>query len=367
MLTNWGVNDNLLQKESTFVRDSLDRLFIANQFHRINSNVPYIKLYIQYGDDFVSVVQLLDFNKMHPVTTEEYDAYKANAISYIKKQGHGNIDFLTIVLTDNPDECRSYVIIDDSVWLIDTDYNRLLIYETQISDFCNLRGGVENICLDKGGSIPATYYQQVEPIKKRNFWQREFTVVNSLLVLINIGFFIYLSSIGSTLDIDFMLEHGVMFVPRIVEDGEYFRLLTCMFMHFGFQHLVGNMVVLMFLGDNVERNIGWFKYLILYFGSGLIGSTGSFIYASKVNPAIVSAGASGAIYGVIGALLWLLIRNRGRLEEMTIIRVIVLVAYMLFSGFTSENIDMAAHLCGFAGGVLLAMILYRKEKSINEN
>lgn len=349
------------------MRDSLDKFFADNQFHRINSSVPIITLYIQYGTEQVSVIQLLDFGDKRPVTGTEYNAYKANAINYIRSQGHENIRFLTIILTSRPYACRSFVLDDKSVWLIDTEMNQLLVYESQIEDFCNLRFGIENLCFQLGGIVSDNPYRPSHAEKiKRNFWQREFTVVNSLLVFVNIGIFIYLSAIGSTLNIDFMLDHGVMYAPKIIEYGEYYRLISCMFLHFGFQHLVGNMVVLLFLGDNVERAIKWWKYIILYFGSGIIGSMGSFVYAFKTNPGIVSAGASGAIYGVIGALLWLLIRNRGRLEDMTLIRVCVLIAYMLFSGFTSENIDMAAHLCGFVGGFILAMILYRKEKTSAE-
>lgn len=350
------------------MRDSLNRLFTDNQFHKINSSVPFITLYIRYGKDYVSVVQLLDFGDKRPVTGAEYKAYKSNAIAYIRSQGHNDIRFLTIILSSHPEECRHFVMDDDKLWIIDTYINQLLIYERQIVDFCNLRSGIENICLLSGGLVEADTYRPQPPVKiKQSFWKREFTVVNSLLVLINIGIFIYLSTIGSTLDVEFMLDKGVMYVPSIIENGEYYRLLSCMFLHFGFQHLVGNMVVLLFVGDNVERSIRWWKYIFLYFGSGLIGSAGSFVYAYKVNPGIISAGASGAIYGVIGALLWILIRNKGRIQDMTIIRACVLIAYMLFSGFTSENIDMAAHICGFVGGFLLAIILYRKEKVVNEN
>jgi len=348
------------------VKDSLNQLLTDNQFHRINSSVPFITLYIKYGKEYVSVIQLLDFGNKRPVTGAEYNAYKSNAIAYIKSQGHNDIRFLTIIMSTHPEECRQYIWDDYNLWIIDTEINQLLIYERQPVDFCNLRVSIENLCLESGGFVSEDSYRPEQPAKiKNSFWKREFTVVNSLLVLLNIGIFIYLSVIGSTLDLDFMLDKGVMYVPNIVDKGEYYRFITCMFLHFGFQHLVGNMVVLLFLGDNVERNIGWWKYIFLYFGSGLIGSAGSFIYAYKFNQGIISAGSSGAIYGVIAALLWILIRNKGRIQDMTIIRVCVLIAYMLFSGFTSENIDMAAHLCGFAGGFLLSMILYRKGKVVN--
>lgn len=348
--------------------DSLDQLFTHIQFHKIKSNIPSITLYVQYNKDSVSVVQLLDFQSVYPISGAEYSNYKQKATEYFVQRGYSEVKMLTLILTPYVNECKKYVMDDKSVWIVDTDVLQLIVYEKQIEDFCGLRGAIENLCIKNGGISSGDPYRQDYTVKKKKpFITREFTIVNSLLVVINIALFIYYSIIGSTLDIDFMLEKGVMYVPSIMENGEYYRFLTCIFLHFGFQHLVGNMVVLLFLGDNVERTIGWWKYIILYLGSGLIGSLGSFVYAYTLNPAIVSAGASGAIYGVIGALLWLVICNKGKLENMTIVRVCVMIAYALYSGFTSEHIDMAAHICGLIGGFLLAIILYRKEKVSDEN
>ena len=189
----------------------------------------------------------------------------------------------------------------------------------------------------------------------------DFTPVNTAMVIINVAAFIFLSLIGSTEDAEFMAGHGAMFVPAILEDRQFYRLFTCMFMHFGFMHLVGNMTVLLFLGDNVERAAGKLKYLLIYILGGLIGSIGSFAYAYFYNPGIVSAGASGSIFALIGALLWMVIVNKGHLEDMTVLKMCVLIVYALYSGITSENVDMAAHLFGLAGGFLIAVLIYRKD------
>lgn len=348
--------------------DSLDQLFTQYQFHKIKSNIPTITLYVQYNNDSVSVVQLLDFMDVSPISGVEFSNFKQKAIEYMKGRGYETVNVITLILTPYINECKKYLLDDNAVWILDTRLLQLIVYENQIEDFCNLRGRIEDLCVARGGHVSGNPYVQTYPKKKnKSFVAREFTIVNSLLVIINVALFTYYSIIGSTLDIDFMLDHGVMYVPKIMEDGEYFRFITCMFLHFGFQHLIGNMVVLLFLGDNVERTIGWWKYLLLYIGSGVIGSLGSFVYAYTLNPGIVSAGASGAIYGVIGALLWLVICNKGKLENMTIVRVCVMIAYALYSGFTSEHIDMAAHICGLVGGFLLAIILYRKEKVTDED
>ena len=74
----------------------------------------------------------------------------------------------------------------------------------------------------------------------------------------------------------------------------------------------------------------------------------------------MSAGASGAIFALIGALLWLVILNKGKLEDMTVLRVCIMIGYALYSGVRAENIDMAAHLFGLFGGFIVAMFICRK-------
>lgn len=187
------------------------------------------------------------------------------------------------------------------------------------------------------------------------------TPVNTLFVAINVAVFFALSMLGSTEDVDFMIGHGAMFVPAVLEDGQYYRFITCMFLHFGFMHLFGNMVVLLFLGDNVERAVGKIRYILIYMFGGLIGSIGSFVYALAYNRGIVSAGASGSIFALIGALLWLVICHKGRLEDMTTARVFLLIVYALYNGMKSENVDMAAHLFGLFGGFLTAVLVYRRK------
>ena len=189
----------------------------------------------------------------------------------------------------------------------------------------------------------------------------DFTPVNTAMVIINVAVFIFMSLIGSTEDIDFMIGHGAMYVPSVLQDSQYYRFFTCMFLHFGFMHLVGNMTVLLFLGDNVERASGRIRYILIYILGGLAGSIGSFGYAFIHNQGIVSAGASGCIFSLIGALLWMVIKNKGQLEDLNVPKMFVLIAYALYSGITSENVDMAAHLFGLFGGFLIAIPLYKKE------
>ena len=93
----------------------------------------------------------------------------------------------------------------------------------------------------------------MEPVGKP-VWKKAY--VNGLLIALNVLFFLYLEITGSSEDAYFMYTKGAMYAPAVLEDGEYYRLLTAMFMHFGIRHIMNNMLVLFVLGDNLERALG---------------------------------------------------------------------------------------------------------------
>ena len=117
------------------------------------------------------------------------------------------------------------------------------------------------------------------------------------LIVINIGVFLVLSVLGATEDSLFMLEHGAMYEPYVVEGHQYYRMFTSLFLHFGIEHLLNNMVLLGALGWNLELETGRIKFLIIYFISGLGGNMLSLWMNMSTDKMVVSAGASGQRQG----------------------------------------------------------------------
>ncbi len=183
-----------------------------------------------------------------------------------------------------------------------------------------------------------------------------------LLAAVNVIVFLALSIQGMTEDAEFMLHHGAMYVPYVAEGDEYYRLFTCMFLHFGFEHLMNNMVVLLIVGWNLEMAVGKVKYLFLYIGSGLCGNVISAIWDIRTGEYAVSAGASGAVFGMIGALLYVALRNRGRIGDISGRGIAFMVIVTLYYGFSNTGVDNAAHVGGLLSGFLLAVLLYRKRE-----
>jgi len=158
---------------------------------------------------------------------------------------------------------------------------------------------------------------------------------------------------GGSQDQEVLLRFGAMYGP-LIANGEYWRLLTAMFLHVGTTHLAVNSIGLLILGMQVERLFGHYRFAAMYILAGLSGSVASFAF----NSIGVAAGASGAIFGVFGALVAFFVVRRNIMGEMgrqTLTGLLVLLAINLFYGFASPGIDNFAHVGGFVAGFGLGM------------
>ena len=108
-----------------------------------------------------------------------------------------------------------------------------------------------------------------------------------VLVAVNVIVFLFLSFQGMTEDAGFMLEHGAMYASDIIYGGRYYELFTCMFLHFGFEHLMNNMLALATMGWQLEAEIGKVKFLLIYFLSGLGGNLLSLMFDLRTGEYVV--------------------------------------------------------------------------------
>ncbi|MBU8905729.1 rhomboid family protein [Desertibacillus haloalkaliphilus] len=158
--------------------------------------------------------------------------------------------------------------------------------------------------------------------------------------------------IGSSTNMRTLIEFGAKYNPLIVE-GEWWRFFSAMFLHIGFLHLFMNSFALFYLGGAVEKIFGTRRFIIIYLVAGLFGSAASFAFNEAV-----SAGASGAIFGCFGALLYFGVIHR-RLFWRTIgMSVVVILTINLALGFAVPMIDNGAHIGGLVGGFLASAFVH---------
>lgn len=188
--------------------------------------------------------------------------------------------------------------------------------------------------------------------------------LNNALIIINMIVFLLVEITGGSQNLPHMINCGSMYIPLITEQREYYRLVTSMFLHFGMAHLAHNMLVLYLLGDHLERAMGKVRYLLLYLAGGIGGNLISMVVDIRRKSYVVSAGASGAVFAVMGGLLYVLLVNRGRLEDFTTRKILIVAGLTLYYGFTSSGVDNAAHVGGLICGFIVSCVLYRRKQTM---
>ncbi len=183
-----------------------------------------------------------------------------------------------------------------------------------------------------------------------------------ILAAVNIVVFLYMFVTKSAGDAEFMATHGAVYIPYMLENGIWYPVFTAIFLHFDIEHLANNMVMLVAVGRYIEKDMGTIKLVILYIISGMLGNILSIAGDFYSQEFVVSAGASGAVFGLVGGLLAMAIKNRGNIEGLGIRQILLMIALSLVSGFTSAGVDNVAHVGGLISGFVLGLVLYRAKR-----
>ena len=202
---------------------------------------------------------------------------------------------------------------------------------------------------------------------------RSYCVTLGLLVL-NIVGYIFCTQMGEV-----VYTIGSMNAEKILVAHEYYRFLTSVFLHADIEHLVSNMIFLFGLGQMVEQVTGHISFSIVYLLSGFGGSIFSILYAVLTGKIYDAVGASGAIFGLVGALFILVVARdlkrrshsqgtveildqrgrqmQGAYESVSVGRIIFAVVYMIYSGSRAAGVDNAAHVGGLLCGIMIMAVI----------
>lgn len=193
-----------------------------------------------------------------------------------------------------------------------------------------------------------------ETEKREKVMKNRKPILTYILILINVVIFLLMYVYGNgSEDTNTLIKFGANYIPY-VKNGEYIRLLTSAFLHIGFAHLLFNMYALFVVGREIELLYGKVKYILIYLLSAIMGSLFTIVFSSSNT---VAAGASGAIFGLLGSLLYFGYNYRGYIGNGIIRQVLPAILLNLFIGFTTPNIGNSAHIGGLIGGYLISMAL----------
>ena len=198
-------------------------------------------------------------------------------------------------------------------------------------------------------------HNQEDAKKIEKVFKAKFPMITYILIALNIIFFFVPYIFGESQNV--LLElcvHG----PSI-RYGQYYRLITGAFVHSGFWHLAFNCYTLYVIGSQIESFLGKTKYTIIYFLSAIFAS----LFSITFNGNTASVGASGAIFGLMGALLYFGYHYRVYLGNVMKSQIVPLILVNLLFGFIMTGVDNAAHIGGLIGGAVVTMALGVKNKS----
>lgn len=181
--------------------------------------------------------------------------------------------------------------------------------------------------------------------------------VTYAIIAINILYFLVSAVLSGSLfdiNINVLVFLGAKYNHGI-QNGQLYRLVTCMFLHGGFVHIALNMYALYAIGPLVEKIFGRWKFLIIYFVSGIVSSLLSFLLSDSI-----SVGASGAIFGLLGACLVFALKNKNKIGKSFLSNIVSVIFINVIIGLSMPNIDNFGHFGGLIGGITASSILYTK-------
>lgn len=329
---------------------------LRSGFSKAIVNGEHVEVALKNKNGDAYAVVLVDCSYFPDLNVESYENMLRGIRSSLYRYNFNEVRLLSVLCTEAPQDVKELVAGFGEHWVVDTKEKRLLIYENQIVSFLDAKEIIEEAILYDSPQMA----EDVRKIKqqKKMFWENWCTYG---LVLVNVIAFLVLSMYGDTEDGYFMEQHGAMSISLVGQGFWQWRLFTSIFMHFGISHLLNNMFTLLIMGMYVEKRMSKWKYLTIYLGAGIIGNLVSlYYYIGTHQMNVVCAGASGAVFGLMGALLWIVICNYGRVDDLSWMHIAFLIVLCVYIGFSDSSVGNAAHIGGVIGGFLLAMLLVRR-------
>lgn len=342
--------------------DLFEEFFIQNGFRKLMLNVPGISVFLKNVEDRDYGVTLFYMPQGTEWSKEQCVHIEQQLNGKLQSDQSQSLEMKTFIITRQPEAVRSIYRANDHTGVIDLSAYRLLLFEGMVQDKLGIYKGLEQILENLRKSNEQDNQQMMnfrQPNPSLLSRIKKVGMVNFTLVAINIAVYVILQLTGLQ---DKAVEKGSLFWLEIINNNEYYRLFSSMFLHGNLEHLLYNMLTLGAIGSTLEKNIGKVKYLIIYLLSGIVAGLVSMSYNMEKELYIPSIGASGAIFGVIGAMFLIVLVNKGRVDNLGKRQMLLFIVLSLYGGFKSQGVDNVAHVGGLIAGIILALIIYRKPK-----
>ncbi len=340
--------------------EQLSQYFANRNFDLIPTDSSAVSMYGTYEANYLYLINLIELGDGLELDFERYLEYKQLTMEQFAGNQADKTILLNIIVSDKtdliydafnytPDLSESFI---DVIWLVDKVDEKLVIPKKQMKNVLHIEKDIRRLLTNEKNS----YYE----LEERN----SMPVVTYILLATNVLVWLFLEWWGSSTDTATLLAAGAMKYDLVVEQGQFYRLFNAMFLHIGIAHLFYNMFSLYIFGSRLEKFMKPLQAIIVYLGAGLVGSIASMAAAFISGNYAVSAGASGAVYGLMGSLLFISLIHRRPIEGITTYVLWLFFVLGIVYSVLTPNVDIFAHLGGFVGGVgITAIVLISSRKS----
>lgn len=354
--------DEKMQKES--MQERMSRFLSGRGYCEVNLHSEDQSLFYLANGTAVSLVWLIGDTALSAMTRETYLSHYEKIRSDFQAHHFDPVHSITLFFTS--DTAKTKELGEGTpFWITDESYGRLIVYENQPEDYDGLRRVLERN-LHFGADVRNEYGKQKEgisagiqhaPAKVQRssaaaLIDRGTPIITAILVGLNLIIFLWQGKNDS------LIPKGAVSWTDIFYNHQYYRLVTGMFLHGSTEHILNNMLALFLIGMELEKQIGHRRFLFTYFLTGIAASAASCVYNMLGDSPAYSIGASGAVYGIMGTTLVLMLINRDRGDNSMFVRLGIFALYMFYTVIRSDGaIDHAAHIGGFVAGSIIGALL----------
>lgn len=343
------------------MKEQLKDFLRLEGYMALGSNLPEFMVFLKKEYRHTEVIFVIELEDNTTCTQERYKSVWDSAYRLLQEKGLVEMHILTIVIAGNLEHAFDMCSNDKYAWIICRNPNRLVIEENKVADFYGLKNKLE-VFLKSPEAATQTILDIEKGIEKELQRRKRLAIktiyvpwVAYILCAINIVVWIVCTDTGNLL-----YNMGELSLSAVSENNQWYRLITCMFLHGNFMHLCSNMLILYLLGNLLEKRLGHWAFLIYYLTGGIFASCISLITKYNMSLEVPSIGASGAIYTLF-VMAWILEFtqvNWKNLRGATVMRLLVIVLLVIINIYTDMqmgNVDYYAHLGGMFAGLIFGI------------
>lgn len=353
-------NEILMDDKNVLVMKLLHYFIIDKNYNPIILQGVENEIWLENLEEDYKVVRIVS-SYIHNDEQFNFDMFKTKRIvKKIKKKTLSfNINTLSIFLDLGENVSQDIHAIPNVECVkinTESDFKKSDVIKKEFPDLTKkLKYSEEGIALFAKITSDINEHNKQDAKKINAIFKNKFPMITYWLIAVNVILYVIPILFGQYND---LINNYSVWGPAIRE-GQYYRLLTGIFLHGGILHLLFNCYALYVIGSQVENFLGRIKFAIIYLVAGISGALFSVIFGGN----FASIGASGAIFGLMGALVYFGYHYRVYLGTVIKSQIIPLIVLNLLLGFCMSGIDNFAHIGGLIGGTLMSIALGVKDKS----